>query len=386
MENILEKIYKASLKLLVPSTPVETYKIIVNEAIKLVNADHGVIHLQEKDFRVVYASHPNLYQVKPRKKANIYKTFISQKPRIADISDVGKAHPEVQKLDIRSSIFIPLSYQHKSIGVLTINTRRKEFFGQKEMKMLVLFGSMVSLAIKKAQLYDEIKKTLEIRDLFISLAAHELRTPLTALSGYIQLLCSKLAGVDPVKSRWAEQALLESQRLTKLINELLQINKIKTMELHYFFNESDLKLIIKRAIDNFKFNYSDRNVDFIDEVKNKPAIIIGDFDKLLQVITNLLDNAAKFSPKDKKIILKLQKVGSNFILQVKDEGVGIVSEDLPKIFEGFYKGDKYKEGMGLGLYLAKNIIDRHRGLISISSDRDKGTTVEILLPEKRIGL
>ena len=250
--------------------------------------------------------------------------------------------------------------------------------------MLTLFGSMVSLAIIKAQQYGEIKEALETRDLFISLASHELRTPLTTVNGYLQLLHSKLEGVDAIKSRWTKEALLESQRLTKLIDELLQINKIKTMQLHYFFEENDLKLIIKRAIENFRFNHPDRIVIYTDKVKHKSVVIISDFDKLLQVVINLLDNADKFSPKDKKIDIELQQKNSTFILQIKDEGIGVTQKDLPYIFQGFYKGDKNKKGMGLGLYLAKNIIDRHQGAIAISSGKNKGTTVEIRLPKARM--
>ncbi len=114
MDNILERIYKAGLKLLIPSTLEETYSTIVDEAVKLVGADNGIIHLEvDGEFKVVYATFPAFYNIKPRKKANVYKAFTTQLPIVADITDIGKAHPELRKLSIKSAVFIPLSYQNK---------------------------------------------------------------------------------------------------------------------------------------------------------------------------------------------------------------------------------------------------------------------------------
>jgi two-component system sensor histidine kinase ResE len=145
-----------------------------------------------------------------------------------------------------------------------------------------------------------------------------------------------------------------------------------------------MKEIVVQAIDNFKFNYPDRLVSYKDEIEGLDDTIIGDCDKLVQVITNILNNAAKFSSKEYDIILTLTEKNPYIQIKVQDSGIGISSEDLKHVFDGFYKGKHgVKEGMGLGLYLSKLIIDQHRGKITIESEEQKGTTIEIKLPKAK---
>lgn len=380
MENVLEKIYKAGLKLLEPLTPEETYAIIVKEAIKLINGEDGRVLLDEAgDWKAVYSSSDAIASIKTRKKGYSYKAYKTQKAFVIQRDQSLAAHPDIKDTQIRSVIFIPLSYRNKSIGVLLVRSHLNQSFTVRELDILKLYGSMASLGIRKTQLYSETKQALDTRDLFVSLAAHELRTPLTAVSGYIQLLHSKMKKKDSVEARWAEHAYWECHRLTQLVNELLEINKIRSGKLQYFLEECDIKIIVDRAVSNFKFSHPDREVIVSDGI-NRPEFIIADFDKLLQVVSNLLDNAAKFSDSETPIELQLKYNDQYCQLRVKDQGIGIAKRDLEKVFSGFYKGDETKKGMGLGLYLAKEVIDRHHGTISIHSRERRGTTMVVRLP------
>lgn len=385
VDSVLEKIYKSSLKLLVPATPEETYKTVVHEAIKLVGADSGTINLLlGGEFTAVYSSIPG-YELKPRKRGYTYKVFKSGKPVIADIAEISKAHPFMKGHNLKSAIFIPLSYQNRGIGVLVVNTRHIAYFDEEKLKILTYFGSMVSLAIRKAQLYDEIKKALEVRDLFISMAGHELRTPLTAISGYSQLLYSKLRGSNAPEERWAEQLKYECQRLANLTNELLTINSIRTGQLHYQWKECSIKQILDRAINNVKFIYPDRRFILKDKVDGKGDSIIGDFDKLLQAITNMAENAAKFSPPQSVVNLELESTNQSFVIKILDPGIGINRKDIINVFQKYYRGVNHTtEGMGLGLFLAKEIVERHHGLIKLTSNSRKGTIAKITLPKAKI--
>lgn len=382
MENILEKIHKAGLSFLEPLTPEETYETILREAIELVGADNGAIHLySDGEFKVVYATNPNFYQIKPRKKGHIARVFKTQKPEISDISAARKAHPEIRRLGLKSGIFIPLSYHKKSLGVLALNSRKREKFSSKEINVLKLFGSVATLAIRKAQLYGETKKALETRDLFISMAAHELRTPLTSVNGYIQLLHSKLSATKTPESRWVEQLYWESIRLTKLVNELLEINQIKSGRLDYFLKECSMRGIMHRIANEFHFAYPDRELVFNDQLKEKLDLVIGDYDKILQVISNLVSNAVKFSPVDSPITINLKSRPPDLLLEVKDQGIGIPKGEMDKIFDGYYKAERNsKEGMGLGLFIAKKIVRELRGSIQIKSVVNKGTTAKVKFP------
>lgn len=384
----MEKIYKSVVKFLQPLTPEETYATIVQEALKLVNLDDGEIFLTEGgELKNVYASSPAIASIKARKRGFAYTCFRERRAFVINTPEIKKIHPEVVASGIRSVIFIPLSYRHKSIGVLVARSFEEEFFSNQQLNILKLFGSMASLAIQKTKLYNETKKSLEVRDLFISMAAHEFRTPLTTINGYVQLLQSKLSEADgslPI-SRWVKELSWETVRLTKMVNELLEVSRMNAGHLQYVWREHHLKEIIARALTDFHFNHPTHQVAFQSFIKDDQDVIVGDFDKLLQVLINLLDNAGKFSSPDRVITVKVRFKSPYFILNIKDQGWGITKRDLSRVFEEFYKGEgEVREGMGIGLYLAKKIVEEHRGSIHIHSKVNKGTLVEVQLPRVRI--
>lgn len=387
-KTIISQIHTSALKFLEPLTIEETYRRIVEEARRLVGAEHSLIILKGKrTLENVYASSPLLHRIKPRKGGFTSKALRTRKTLIIDNEDMIKAHPELKQLGIKSVIYLPLSYKNQSIGVLSGDSGRSRYFTKKNLQTLQAFGSLASLAIRKAQLYNEIKRALEARDLFISLAAHELRTPLTSISGYVQLLKKKFATNNGIEARWVRDLYAESVRLTLLVNELLEVNRIKTGQFQYNFKECNLKEIIRRAIKNFNFSHPKRKLIYQDKLKEKEAMVIGDFNKIMQVFTNILDNAVKFSPANTDITFILKRKGAFFVITIKDKGQGIASENLPLIFEGLAVGKNAntdKKGMGLGLLLAKHIVTYHRGSIDIRSKLNQGTTVEIRLPRVRL--
>lgn len=381
-DSILQRIYSSVLKFLIPLTSEKTYSTIVDEAVELVDGEYGsLVFRQGGEFVKVYSSSPLGYKTKVRKNAYAYRTFVERKPRIVHISQTEKAHPELKKVGIQSSIHIPLSYKNESIGVLIVNSKKNQKFSKKELDILVLFGSLASLAIRKTQLYSETKKALDLRDEFLSMAAHELRTPLTTIIGYSQLLNSKLKGSGSSESRWTEQLLNESFRLKLLVNEVLETSRINIGEVNYDWKECNVKEIIQRAIVNFGFNHPDHKLMFNDFVKGDGVFVIGDFDKLLQVLDNLLDNAAKFSAPSSTVVLEIICKLKHLNIRIKDRGRGISERDLVNIYERFYVGKNHKvEGMGLGLFLVKNILEQHRGEIKVRSKEGVGTSVIIRLP------
>lgn len=386
MDKTIEKIYRASLKFLEPLKIEETYELIMKESLQLVGAQYGSIYIGiDGQLKRVYTSSPDMLKLTIRKKANTYRCYTERRAILADISDTGRAHPIMRELGIKSTIFIPLFYRNVSFGVLTVHTKRKEHFSKEDLNVLKLFGAMVTLAIRKTQLYDETKQALDTRDLFISLASHELRTPLTTINGYIQLLHNRLAGKNTLESRWIEDLSHESLRLTKLVQELLAINQIKSGQLQYVFKEYEISEIVERAVKDLALVYPSNKIVLKNETNGQKSTVVCDFDKLLQVLINIITNAVKFSPSEKEIEIDIKGKSPCIIVSVKDQGKGISKKDLPKIFEGFYKGkDHYKSGMGVGLYLAKDIIDRHHGSIKVKSEMNKGTIVEITLPKAEI--
>jgi signal transduction histidine kinase len=380
--TVYEEIYSSALKLLNPLSAEKTYKIIVEEAKRLVGAKHGTIFLIEnKQLKRVYASSSILYRIHPRKRGKTFHVYKDHVPYILSPTELTKAHPEFKELHFGSDMGVPLTYGNKTFGVLAVFSKKDIIFTKEHLSTLLLFSPVASLAIRNMQLYSEVKKSLDERDLFISMAAHELKTPLTTASLYSQLLLRKTLPHPYSETKIKIKLSNEINRLTKLVNELLQVNQIKTGNLQYYFQKCNLYTIIDTAITAFQNVHPSHKIIFKTSLKTKHCFVNGDYDKLFQTIINLLNNAAKFSPKESSINIFLSYVPSYYTIAITDHGLGIKKQDLPKIFQRFFKGSaQKKEGLGLGLFLVKNIIDRHRGEISVTSHAKEGTTFSISLP------
>lgn len=334
------------------------------------------------------------YPADPRNKKGIYeaaqtaKTILIKqinKGWLDKASRISREHEVVKKLGMNSFIFAPLKSRNRVIGVLTLVSASNNFsYSKEDVGLVEELAVKAGIAVDKANLFSQAQEALKLRDLFISMAAHELRTPITTISGYAQLLYSKLAEANTPESRWIENLTWETLRLTNLVNELLEINRIKTGLFQYAWKECSLREIVKRALSVFRFTYPSRKIIFQDKITDEKDIIIGDYDKLIQVITNLLDNSAKFSSPETEILLELSSKTRSIYLTIKDQGRGIDRKDLHKIFEEFYQGENHSiEGLGVGLFLVKNIVQQHHGTISIFSKENKGTRIRIKLPKVR---
>ncbi|MBI2590455.1 MAG: GAF domain-containing protein [Candidatus Blackburnbacteria bacterium] len=383
------KIYGSVLKFLVPLTPEQTFATIVQEAIKLAQGEHGSILIETQGkLKRVYSTYPVLFKNEPRKGGIRYEVFTSRQARILgakQIQQVKERHPSLRSIHNRAAIILPLVYQDTSLGILSVIALHNENFKRRELDVLKIFSSFATLAIQKAQLQTQTEKALRTRDFFISLASHELRTPLTTINSYTQLLYKRLQNENATETKWVQELRWEVGRLTRLVNDLLTVSSVQTGEIQYRMQLSDLPEIVSRAVNSAGLSHPQHKFSVKNELFGKETVFWGDPEKIFQVLTNVLNNAAKFSPTSQKINTTIDYVNNNFIVKIQDKGKGIGKNDLPHIFDGFYKGKgNYRGGMGLGLFLAKSIIDKHKGKIKVASLIDKGTTVTINLPKVKI--
>ncbi|MCL4367430.1 HAMP domain-containing histidine kinase [Patescibacteria group bacterium] len=381
MDSSLENIYQAGLNFLAPLTLQETYMEIVQQAIKLSGGDEGrIILYEQRRFKLVYAFPKEAYV--PRKifkHGYVYAAFTKKQTFLINQSQIAKTYPDVTKRAIKSALFIPLIYRHQSIGVLVVQSKGTESFDQHDLDLLRTFGSVASLAIRKAQLNYETQKAVEIRDFFIAMVAHELRTPLTTINGYVHLLQTKIPD-NHLEKTWLKQLSLETRRLTGLINELLTLNRIKAGFLDYIWSECRISQIINKAVMDFKRNYPERKIIFHNFLTEKQEVIIGDSDKLLQVLDCLIDNAIKFSGPQTQITIEAKIQGTNILITIRDEGMGIAANNISKVMGEFYKTQQNnQQGLGLGLFLVKTIVSQHHGNVAVHSKENVGTTVEVKL-------
>ncbi len=225
-----------------------------------------------------------------------------------------------------------------------------------------------------------------LKNEFISTVSHELRTPLTSILGSLGLIMGGAAGAVPASARaMLDIAHKNSERLVRLINDILDMEKIESGKMVFHFKPLELMPLIEQAVEANRGYAEQLGVRFEIRARVDDARVNADSDRLMQVLTNLLSNAAKFSPKDGVVEIAAARSGDNVRVEVHDHGTGIPAEFRKKIFQKFAQADasatRQKGGTGLGLSICKAIIEKHHGKIGFESELDVGTTFYFELAE-----
>ncbi len=279
---------------------------------------------------------------------------------------------------------VELAHAANSIGAgnfdVSVNPRSDEdLLGNSIQKMK---QDLHDLTLEKDKVQQETLELMNRKDDFLSIASHELKTPVTSLKAYTQLL--QMDAIEKADERRESMlAKMDSQidKLTSLITDLLDTSKMQNGKLIYNKTFFQLNELIKEIVDEIQVTHVSHKV--IIE-KNTPLQLQADKERISQVLSNLLSNAIKYCPDCKKIIVKLERKGETAVCSVQDFGKGILKAQQSKIFERFYRvtGNNLHTypGLGLGLFIAKEIIERHSGKIWFESEEEKGSTFYFSLP------
>jgi len=230
----------------------------------------------------------------------------------------------------------------------------------------------------------ELKRADEMRRDFVANVSHELRTPLSILRGYIETMRD-----DPKMPRAESARILEvmeqhSKRLGLLANDLLTLAQLESGTSSPQLNDVDFGQFLAGLVRDWKRKFMAKNLKVAIDLPADFSIVRADEALLREIFDNLLDNAVKYSSKHGEIHLGAQRRGSEIVLSVSDDGVGIGQEDLPRIFERFYRADKARSGelggTGLGLSIVKHIAQLHGGRVEAESELGRGTRIRVILP------
>ena len=239
-----------------------------------------------------------------------------------------------------------------------------------------------------AVLHDTTEQEKEERErrLFVSNVSHELRTPLTSVKSYLEAL-DEGALYEPVAPDFIKVSLNETNRMMRMVTDLLHLSRIDNATSHLdveLINFTAFITFILNRFDKMRSQEQEKKYELVRDYPITSVWIEIDTDKMTQVIDNILNNAIKYSPDGGKITVSMKTTDDQMILSISDQGLGIPKEDLPKIFDRFYRVDKARSraqgGTGLGLAIAKEIIKQHNGFIWAKSEYGKGSTFTIVLP------
>ncbi|KXT65133.1 MULTISPECIES: cell wall metabolism sensor histidine kinase VicK [Streptococcus] len=239
-----------------------------------------------------------------------------------------------------------------------------------------------------AVLHDTTEQDKEERErrLFVSNVSHELRTPLTSVKSYLEALDDGALS-EPIAPDFVKVSLTETNRMMRMVTDLLSLSRIDNDTSHLeveLTNFTAFITFILNRFDKIKNQDETKKYEIIRDYPITPIWVEIDTDKMTQVIDNIMNNAIKYSPDGGTITVSVKTTDVQLILSISDEGLGIPKQDLPKIFDRFYRVDKARSraqgGTGLGLSIAKEIIKQHHGFIWAKSEYGKGSTFTIVLP------
>ncbi len=240
----------------------------------------------------------------------------------------------------------------------------------------------------------ELEQLDKLKTQFLSMASHELRTPLTAVSGFMQIArrrMSRLSGATDVPAPWREEAQRadatlemanrQSKKLARLIDELLDVSRLQRGRVEMRLAEIELADVVREVAERMQILSTGNQIETkIDGT----APIVADRDRIEQVLENLVGNAIKYSPENGRVVMSLHASGANATVSVRDEGIGVAPGEVEKIFGLFYRSPDPRAdhvgGLGLGLYISREIISRHHGRLWAERNAGAGTTFHLTLP------
>ncbi len=270
------------------------------------------------------------------------------------------------------------------LGLLDPQNHRERWMQVSAVPMKDDVGGMTGAVVLFHDI-TELKRTDQMRSDFVANVSHELRTPLSILRGYIETLID-----DPKSSSEERRRILEvmerhSKRLGLLVDDLLMLAQLESADSNLQLSDVDLLKLFGDVAHDWKKKFAEKELAVVVDLAPDLPMIRADEARLQEVLYNLLDNAVKYSRENGEVRLRAEQGRGEIALSVSDDGVGIDKNDLPRIFERFYRADKARSpegirGTGLGLAIVKHIAQLHGGRVEAESELGKGTTIRVILP------
>jgi signal transduction histidine kinase len=291
----------------------------------------------------------------------------------------------------RCIITTPLIVDSNVIGALAIEAPNPHAFSKDDQFQVALLATQAAIGIRNAQLYREAQEAIRVRETFLSVASHELKTPLTSMLGYTEVLRRRAARENSMNERdkhTLQVIVSQAERLNRMVAALLDLSRIQTGQLSIERAPLDLCALAQRVVDEIQPTLSRHTVTL--SAPDEPLVLEGDELRLEQVLQNLIQNAAKYSPVSDAIEVRVEQRDAIACIQVIDQGIGIPFDAMPQLFGRFYRADnaqlQHISGIGVGLYVVKEIMDLHGGTVEVTSQEGSGSIFTICLPLVRPAL
>ena len=378
---------------------------------------YALILNEVNDIKLIIKS---LFPISPRLENAIklrallnYKNLFSINPSIEDIEVIKYNKDQFGEYDLNvfgyDNLFAPINIKNKFYGIIEVF--RENDFAQDDTKCFTTLIKQVSLPLESAILYEEIKDTniklekLErLKSEFISIVSHELRTPLTSINSALDIILKGTTGeINDAMEKFLNLAKRNVTRLSAIIYDLLDLSKIEAGKMEFRFEKTNINLPVELVKNTLESWAKEQNININLTLDTSLPVVYIDTQRMEQVITNLISNAIKFTKENGTIEVETSRISADDIrnnkffntipehlsseyvqISVKDNGIGIARENWGKVFEQFKQIENSLSrkvgGSGLGLPIAKRLMDVHKGFIWLDSEINKGSTFYLAIP------
>lgn len=362
----------------------------LSTVLKIFGTEGGMIHLLEEAGgppRLTSTRGFSADRLDPDQKQKdseiLYRQVIEKAVPISSIEESLEEVP-FKGTPYPNFITIPIRSKGKILGTLTLLDRTSQPFIRQDLGLLVAIGNQIGVAVENIRLYEETKKVDQLKSDFVSKVSHEFRTPLTSIKGFIEILLSYQDIAAEKQQEFLQIINQESDRLIRLINDVLDISKIEAGKIAWRVEPLDLVDLIDSTVRATHSLVDPKKIALLVEIEPDLPPVLGDRDHLIQVLNNLLSNAIKFTERG-QIALFARRSGENEILAgVRDTGIGLPQSETTKIFNKFYQVARPEKGLpkgtGLGLAICREIISHLNGKIWCESAPGEGCTFYFTLP------
>ena len=328
------------------------------------------------------------------KGSSLEKVLQTREPRILnDLEAYLKDHPnssstrDIVEEGMRSSLTCPLIASGKPIGFLFFSSREPHKYQDAHVGLFREIAGQLALTLEKSRLYEQVVRFNNVKNKFLGMAAHDLRSPITVIKGYADLFENgTLGNLAPDQKRSIRIILQHCDKMLSLIHDLLDVSAIESGHLAMERQEIDLMVYLKENAQDGALLAKAKSIEFVLEIPKDLPKVSMDPNRIDQVINNLITNAIKFSKPKSRIVLRAVLLEGAVAISVMDQGQGIPREEISKMFQYFGRTNVLptagEKSTGLGLAIAKRMVEAHGGKIGVESQPGKGSTFTFTLPLK----
>jgi len=412
-ERIVElaRLYDISLGVNSVMTLDTLLKIIAKEATILLSQPWAGIVLFNNEHELTHSTYVGIGQdvdqnLRKSMENAQFSQWVHELESVLAVRDTGEGRfaqdcPCFAENGLRSMVCSPITTGQQVFGLLIAGDFKPKMFEHKHKRLIAILCDQLSVAIEKSRLYESLerkirlleetlesqKKASELKSEFVSHVSHELRTPLTSIKAYIEALCTHDNDTDfPQRGQFLDIISKETNRLIRIVNGILDVSKIEFGQRPLQRKSVDLEKLARDAILTLKPSLDEKKLRVVSAISRDLPHVDVDEDLIKEVFINLINNAAKYSEENKTITIAAEEGAVDISVSIQDEGIGIPNTEIGKIFNKYFRvrseNSRKNEGVGLGLAIVKNIIEKHGGTITVTSEENIGSKFTFTIPKK----